>query len=712
MSSSDPTSSIVRFGEFTVDLEAGELLRGGVKVKLQGQPFQILVTLLSRPGHIVSREELRRNLWASDTFVDFEHGLNAAINRLREALGDSSNEPRFIETLPRRGYRFIFPLTDSIARPTAEPVSVDCSAEKDGGTRSRLKYYLIGSLALATLLTALAFWLLRVHEPRVVGWKQLSFVGQGTAEPLLTDGKRIYFMIWKDGKRKLAYVSVTGGEPAIMPIPFAAARLSHISPDGSTLLISANLPEERSNSTLWREGHLWLVPTDGGGPRRIANIDGQNGAWSPDGRQIVMADGNDLYVANNDGSERRKIGTAPGKAYDLRWSPDTKRIRFTLLDPHKIGTTLWECKADGSGLHRVELNWGLTKEPEAECCSQWTPDGRYFMFGSDDQETWLIPEQGFGKHWYHPIQLTGPSRKIYSTPKLDGKGLFVLHGDDGSELYTYDLNTHHITRFLEGILADKAWTSPDHQWLAYTDFNRVLWRSRLDGTGKVQLSGPDMVADYFQWSPDSQLIAFQARVQGGDWNIYVVPAAGGVPKLLMPEQRNLTDPEWSPDAHSIMFGRAPLDYAQESTVNAISILNLDTHVISTLRGSEGLFCGRWSSNGRYVVGMTLDYRKLMLFDFDTQKWTELLTSTTNKPRTFDTPRWSADMKYVYVNDIVAGKFLRIERANGRLQEIFDFRRVVPHDIGCFPYAVTNDDQVFLYCLSAPRYISSVDMDWP
>ena len=143
MSSSDPTSSIVRFGEFTVDLEAGELLRGGVKVKLQGQPFQILVTLLSRQGHIVSREELRRNLWAGDAFVDFEHGLNAAVKRLRDALDDSAETPRYIETLPRRGYRFIAPM-DGRIHALAPSIS------------HARTWTLVGSAAALTLLVAAA----------------------------------------------------------------------------------------------------------------------------------------------------------------------------------------------------------------------------------------------------------------------------------------------------------------------------------------------------------------------------------------------------------------------------------------------------------------------------------------------------------------------------------------------------------------------------
>jgi cholera toxin transcriptional activator len=105
------TSASIRFGSFEADLRAGELRKSGVKIKLQGQPLEVLGLLLERPGQVVTREELRQKLWAADTFVDFEHGLNKAISRVREALADEAGNPRFIETLPRRGYRFIAPVT-------------------------------------------------------------------------------------------------------------------------------------------------------------------------------------------------------------------------------------------------------------------------------------------------------------------------------------------------------------------------------------------------------------------------------------------------------------------------------------------------------------------------------------------------------------------------------------------------------------------------
>jgi DNA-binding winged helix-turn-helix (wHTH) protein len=110
MGESTHSPRMVRFGVYEVDLRAGELRRSGVKIKLQEQPFQILSLLLERPGDVVTREEIQKKLWPADTFVDFEHSLNAAVKRLREALGDSADNPRFVDTLHRWGYRFIYPV--------------------------------------------------------------------------------------------------------------------------------------------------------------------------------------------------------------------------------------------------------------------------------------------------------------------------------------------------------------------------------------------------------------------------------------------------------------------------------------------------------------------------------------------------------------------------------------------------------------------------
>jgi|SRR6516165_9674813 len=124
---SNPRARMVRFATFEADLSAGELRKGGVKIKVHGQPFEVLAMLLEQPGEIVPREELKQKLWPTDTFVDFDHGVNTAIKRLREALGDSAENPRFVETIPRRGYRFIAPIEPLAAAPAVKPGAIEAS---------------------------------------------------------------------------------------------------------------------------------------------------------------------------------------------------------------------------------------------------------------------------------------------------------------------------------------------------------------------------------------------------------------------------------------------------------------------------------------------------------------------------------------------------------------------------------------------------------
>jgi len=155
-------SSVVRFAEFELDLRTAELRKRGLRLRLQEQSFQVLAMLVARPGELVTREELRQKLWPADTFVDFDHGLNAAVNKLREALSDSASAPRFIETLPKRGYRFLFPLSDfpsaDIADPRTEDIDTPAAGSLPRPSRalSRSLFALAQAMYLAFYIAALA----------------------------------------------------------------------------------------------------------------------------------------------------------------------------------------------------------------------------------------------------------------------------------------------------------------------------------------------------------------------------------------------------------------------------------------------------------------------------------------------------------------------------------------------------------------------------
>ena len=151
-----PVRSLVRFGVFEVDRGSGELRKRGVRIRLQEQPLKILMLLLDRPGEIVTREQLRQILWPEGTFVDFEHSLNAAVAKLRQSLGDSAENPRFVETIPRRGYRFIAPVEEFSASAAGQTTARDPPVAEP--VRSRLHLIVIGVILL---LAAVLAWMFR-----------------------------------------------------------------------------------------------------------------------------------------------------------------------------------------------------------------------------------------------------------------------------------------------------------------------------------------------------------------------------------------------------------------------------------------------------------------------------------------------------------------------------------------------------------------------
>ena len=230
---------LVRFGIFEVDLPAGELRKSGVKLKLTGQPFQVLAILLERPGEVVTREELQKRLWP-DTFVDVDHNLNTAINKIREVLGDSAESPRFVETLPRRGYRFIASVDGAV--PSSNQLAEEVPSTRVR-TRGRPLFY--GLLIIgAVVVTAgtLALWktgFRTPRAPRVLRFTPLTNDGQIKSGFMAADGSRIYFTEeLPDRATRILQVSVKGGEAAPLSVPLKQPQVLDLSRDGTELLIA------------------------------------------------------------------------------------------------------------------------------------------------------------------------------------------------------------------------------------------------------------------------------------------------------------------------------------------------------------------------------------------------------------------------------------------------------------------------------------------
>src|SRR5882724_3057845 len=338
-------SPVVHFGLFELDLQARELRKSGIRIKLQDQPFQILASLLERPGEIVSREELQKRLWPADTFVDFDLSLNSAVKKLRQALNDDSDNPRFIETLYRRGYRLIGPVNgaaktngtgllestlqaqaSSSATTPGPPIEAAAVPRKSALRGRRL---LVAAGVLALFAVAMAFRFVPFRPIRALGYTQITHDGR-LKGGIVTDGQRLYFFELQEDHFVAAQVSAGGGDTVVVSAPFRNVGIGDIAPDGSSLLL-ANMKESDVSPA------LWSLPLPAGAPRRLGSMSPNAATFSPDGTQIVFARGSVIYVAKNDGTEVRKIATANGRVTGvassrggivtgIRFSPDGQRL--------------------------------------------------------------------------------------------------------------------------------------------------------------------------------------------------------------------------------------------------------------------------------------------------------------------------------------------------------------------------------------------------
>ncbi len=443
---------IVQFGLFELDLDARELRKSGVRIKLQEQPFQILSMLLERPGSVVTREELRKKLWSGDTFVDFDLSLNSAVKKLRQALSDDSENPRFVETLYRRGYRFIGPVNGT-ANSNADQIEQGQSpasavppgpvllqtAFPPAKVERRLLVY--GAVALLLILgTVVVYRLVPSEPPRVLGFTQITHDGLFKSG-IFSDGQRLYFTELKGKHFVVSQVSVAGGETSALPAPFANAMVAGITPDGSALVVS-------SYQGMSKEVETWSLPLPGGPPRRM-DLRANSMAWSPDGTRVAFSTGQEIYMAKSDLSEPRKLATANNQVYRLRFSPDGRGLRFDLADHHMIPGSIWEMARDGSGLRPLLPGWNSSPR---ECCGSWTPDGRYFLFQSfraGRNSVWALAGNS---SWLggtaKPVPLTnGPLNFESPLVSKDGKRIFAVGAQPRCELVRYDGKSGFVPYF-------------------------------------------------------------------------------------------------------------------------------------------------------------------------------------------------------------------------------------------------------------------------
>ncbi|PYQ51051.1 MAG: hypothetical protein DMF78_14165 [Acidobacteria bacterium] len=444
---------IVRFGVFELDLRSGELRKGGRRGHLPDQPLQVLALLLEHPGELVTRDELHQRLWAADTYVDFERGLNAAVKRLRDALGDSADTPQFIETLHRRGYRFIAPIeprASSVARTVELP-----SAREPLTYGRRLLTTVFGSAAVIALATG-GYLLYRSGQSRLPTHarplSRLTFdPGLQTQPTWSPDGRFIAYISDRSGNFDIWVRPVAGGDAVQVTHDPAHDWQPDWSPDGSQIVFRS----ERGG------GGLYVVPPLGGHERKLTDF-GYSPRWSPDGTRIAFA-GNDfyrsserltMYLARLDGSAPRQILGDFLARFTMRpafaWHPDGERLSF-----YGWRSGFWTVPVEGGPAVRsgrepdVQRAWSETPvviSNDAFARLAWAPSGRMVFFtgySKQVQNIWKVDVDPQTLRWVGGLErlTTGLGDDMELALSRDGRSVaFVSLPASNLRLWAYPFN--------------------------------------------------------------------------------------------------------------------------------------------------------------------------------------------------------------------------------------------------------------------------------
>lgn len=720
------------FGLYEADLKAGELWKSGRRIKLQSQPFKVLTVLLESAGEVVTREELQRRVWGPDVVVDFEHSLSSAVKKVREALSDDAENPRFIETLSKRGYRFIAPVS-AVAEPQsvletakldpmvppATIVPVKTAVIRTFGSRllpfATRRVLMLAAIVCASFVLGIIASSKLAHFnrfdkggsiPRIVRLTQTGRVYSSvdtafeSLPATVTDGTHLYTSTVEDGHDVLSQLTISTGEMQTLSLPseITSPEINDISPDKTQLLVRSHLSAEP-------EEPLWVIPVVGGSAFRVANILAHDATWMPDGRNILYASGNQLNVLSLDSGKSTPFAVVQGRAFWLRWSPDRTRLRFTVIDSINHTSSLWEISGGNHQPHPLLTSWPLARNT---CCGVWAADGRDFVFQvmmGRTTDLWRLS----GIDTSHPLRITnGP---LFNESPAGGRNpneIFFVGHDYQSQSERLDAQTRRFVP-LQGFLAhaEHVSYSRDHRFVLWLDPMSRLWRAQADGQDKVQLTPNSLHVFLANWSPDGTNVTLMARRPGSPWQIFVVNANGENLRQLMRADYNVADPSFSADGKSIVFGGIPDLMGQGDTPRSIEILNLATNHITELAGSKGLFSPRWSPDGQQIAALTLDQQKIMLYDVKTQNWRVLAVTSAADPV------WSSDSRYLYFHAYMAplNPVSRIEISGGHIEPMVTIKEFPAGTVSRYFFSgLTPDNAVIINMELDDSNLYSLDLN--
>jgi Tol biopolymer transport system component/DNA-binding winged helix-turn-helix (wHTH) protein len=544
----------LRFGSFELSLASGELRKNGVRLRLSGQSIQVLVILTEHPGSIVLREELQQRLWPGNSYGDFEHGLNAAVNRLRETLGDSADSPKYIETIPRRGYRFV---------GTIKPGPPD--SERNGKPKyafllKHWKRLAFAGLAFAAIAVLLSLWLRRGKQTEALRVVPLSTLpGEKISPTFSPDGSQVAFG-WDGGTQGAGfdvYVKVIGTETPLRLTSHPAKWLyAAWSPDGRSIALARFGTQEAG---------IYLIPALGGPERKLAPLVmatfflASGLSWSADGKQIVFVDLGDqssgpnrlqLYQLSLDSPQRRVIDTGCAQALAPAFSPGGDLLAYVCEETWGISAINLRHTSNGST--------GLVYRAQGDIDAlAWSRDGKRLAFSTNDPDGPGLYQIAIAIPGHREKVWVGHDATKVGTSSSGNKLAFVQRWWNAN-IWEVDLRGHE-PRARKLITSTRRQSmpaiSPDGSKIAfYSDRSGSdeIWICDGDGSNSVQVTSfGGAQTGTPRWSPDGKRLAFDSRA-AGEANVYTVDL-GGIPRKLETGTHDNSEPSWSHDGRWLYF---------------------------------------------------------------------------------------------------------------------------------------------------------------
>jgi Tol biopolymer transport system component/DNA-binding winged helix-turn-helix (wHTH) protein len=673
---------VVSFAVFTADLRSGELYKNGVKVRLERQPFEVLSILLEHPRELVSRDELRNRVWPQDTFVDFDHALNTAITKIRVAVGDAAENPRFVETVPRRGYRFIGPVNETVGVMTAtdgtEPGVKPAPSTRRVAVTVFLIAFLVGS-----------YYLFRVgranRESTAISMTPVTASGKASIATVSPDGKYVAYVLEDGGQYSVWLHHVASGRD-VQIVPASKDRDGGLqfSQDGNYLYYLQASAEEIN-------GRLYQVPILGGISRLLVKDVHSRVAISPDGRQFAFVrqavhttpEESYLVVANVDGSNERRIAKRVSPlnfGRGVAWRQDGKLLAVTGNNSESSGyaTTILFLSPNASASEATISSLGKWQYVGDLA---WLPDGSGLIADGVDQEQhplWLM------KYPSGEVRRITDDPSVYNSPSLtaDGRTLAAIRDVRSSYLWISANGGAERPQLLTShTLGSIAWT-PESQ-IVYSAGALVmgwdLWmQSPNNGQARRLTEGGRAINP--EVSPDGRAIVFQLGVRDGTGtvrqNLWRVDSQGKDLKQLTWGDYDV-DPKISPDGKWVIyssFGARRHQY----TLCKVPLEGGEPFELTQRSASIPIV----SPNGRHIAFLTSDPQtnkvSLAIIAFEGGEPTESI----NLPPDFSgghgegTPglQWAVEGSAIYCVRTVSGvsNIWKLSLHGGVLKQITDF----------------------------------------